>query len=795
MSNKLTQKSRIARSIVAAVLATLFAGSAACVLASATGLAASGAALYFAALLAAGLGVLGAASGGGAALAAGLFIGISALYAASHAAGLGAIRDVFAAWSGREADAVRVALGGRTLLAIGAFVMGVLFFALLNRREFVPMAILVLLAGLVACHAMSVTASLAATLPGLIAAAAAFALTGGVQRDLSAFRVLLPAALAVALALALSPANGITWPPLERAAERVRAVFEQYFNFTEERIAFAINQEGYDHAGEVGDSVVSMLGGPAEPHTDPVMRVETDAQVLLRGAIRTAYTGYSWVDAAPKNRYLYYDLTHASIRDRVFNPGFPGDKGALLTADVSVEMLDESTSTLFVPGRLEKFDMDLSTAVYYNTAGEMFLSREVRPGDQYSLRALQVLPGDALREAVEKGEGQNDDRWQEILSHHTQLPEGIEGGVYALTMQLTDGLDSPYDRAMAIMDYLRRETRYTLDTEYPPKGRDFVSYFLLDGKEGYCSYYASAMAVMGRIAGLPTRYVEGYLARPGEAVLTGENAHAWAEVYFRGVGWVPFDATGGATGRSGMPEDEPPGMNVAQDGEESAAPVGGDLGGGEPTPSAETIPGPEPTPSPEPDDEQDGGEQDGGEQDDAPEPEDGGQDDAPDPEPEEDDLPEPEAPEGKHRSWLGWLLGILLLAALIALAAQWVRTRLQKANPARLAGEAKTARQAGMIVYRANLTLLSHMGQTPVNGETPEAFAARMSGQFRNPEYAEFVRAVADSSYGRKALTRGDIENGLRAYVGFQGAMGRREKLRFALTRVFRGLGDFEQIP
>ena len=124
-----------------------------------------------------------------------------------------------------------------------------------------------------------------------------------------------------------------------------------------------------------------------------------------------------------------------------------------------------------------------------------------------------------------------------------------------------------------------------------------------------------------------------------------------------------------------------------------------------------------------------------------------------------------------------------------------MRTRLQKANPARLAGEAKTARQAGMIVYRANLTLLSHMGQTPVNGETPEAFAARMSGQFRNPEYAEFVRAVADSSYGRKALTRGDIENGLRAYVGFQGAMGRREKLRFALTRVFRGLGDFEQIP
>ena len=132
---------------------------------------------------------------------------------------------------------------------------------------------------------------------------------------------------------------------------------------------------------------------------------------------------------------------------------------------------------------------------------------------------------------------------------------------------------------------------------------------------------------------------------------------------------------------------------------------------------------------------------------------------------------------------------------LAALAARWVRGRLNRANPARLAGEAKTARQAGMIVYRANLTLLAHMGQTPMNGETPEAFAQRVSRQFRNPEYADFAHAVTGSSYGKKPLSRADIENGLRAYVGFQGAMGSREKLRYTLTRIFRGLGDFEQIP
>ena len=782
MSNQLTRKARVTRSIVAAVLAMLFAGSAASVLASATGAAVSGFAAYFAALLAAALGVLGAASGVGAALAAGLGVAVAGLYAATHAAGLGALRELFAAWSGQEADAARAALGGRTLMTCGAFVMGALFFGMLNRREFVSMAILILMAILVGCHAMSAGASLAASVPGLVAAAAAFALTGSVQREASALRVLIPAMLAVALGLTLAPPNGATWRPLEEAANRVRAVFEQYFDFTEERLAFAIHQEGYDHAGEVGGDVVAMLGGPADPHTDPVMRVETDAQVLLRGAIRTEYTGYSWVDAAPKNRYLYYDLTHASIRDRVFNPASPLARDAMIGTDVRVEMLGEGTSTLFVPGRLERFDMDLSTAVYYNTAGEMFLSRPVQAGDRYSLRALLAVPGDALREAVAKGESAKDDAWQDALNHHTRLPEGVEGGVYALTMELTGGLDNPYDRAVAIMDYLRREMRYTLDAEYPPQGRDFASWFLLDSKEGYCSCYATAMAVMGRIAGLPTRYVEGYLARPGEEVLTGENAHAWAEVYFRGVGWIPFDATGGATGRAGLAEDD--GLEGHENAEDPARPEAGGIDGPTPTPSPqpEGGQGDEPTPSPEPD----GGESQ----------------DEPTPEPDDGELPEDEAPpepqaEGKKsdRRWLWWALGILLLIALIALACLWVRRRLRRANPAVLAGEAKTIRQAALIVYRANLTALAHMGQTPVNGETPEAFAVRVSAQFRNPEYAAFARAVAGASYGKKPLIRADIENGLRAYVGFRAAMGRREKLRFALTRVFRGLGDFEAIP
>ena len=85
------------------------------------------------------------------------------------------------------------------------------------------------------------------------------------------------------------------------------------------------------------------------------------------------------------------------------------------------------------------------------------------------------------------------------------------------------------------------------------EGVDFVAHFL-ETREGYCTYYASAMAVLARCCGLPSRYVTGYgLARDGESAYyaaRGTSAHAWAEVYFHGVGWVPFDPLNGSAARA-----------------------------------------------------------------------------------------------------------------------------------------------------------------------------------------------------------------------------------------------------
>ena len=791
--NMTNNKTRIHRIAVAALLAAVFAGSGLTTVATAFG-AQAGTSIWLAAALTSAVCGLAAWSVTGAVFGTAVLAVTAGSWISARLSDLKAIPALFeAAQAGGEAMA-----SVQALLICAAAVFGALFFAMLYKRGGTSVAIVILAAMLMFSHGMSEEASIAAAVPGLIAAATAFALADSVQRDNFAARVLLPSTLAVVAALILMPAGRVTWRPMEDLATRVRSVFEQYFNFTHERIAFSIAEEGFNHGGEIDGQPVAMLGGPANPDPNPVMVVQSDAPILLRGAIRATYTGYSWVDTVPKSRYLYYDLTHRSVRERVFDLHFDSPEEAFQDVRASVELVDSGTSTLFVPGRMTDFDMDLSNAVYYNSSGEMFMARTAEPGDSYAVETRSPVFGEELEQAVLWGEAEDDGQYANIVDTHTRLPEGIEEGVYELVMEIAGQAQNPYERATAIADWLRKNMRYNLEVEYPPRGRDFVSWFLLESKQGYCSYFASAMAVMGRLAGLPTRYVEGYYARPGadgKATLTGMDAHAWAEVYFKGLGWIPFDATNGGPGSGGAPEaGDPEYGNGANDPEEQPeTTLSPEDDPSKPAEGVEDAQGqsglndnsqPEPTPTPEPE----------GHPFDEPQ-DDPGEDDAPD----DSDFPPDDAPDDQPDAARGgapWALLIaLLLLLLIALAAWWVRRRLWLSDPARLCRQVRRASLGAMIAYRANLTLLAHVGQYPQGGESPEAFAQRVSKELDNPDFDAFSRAVTLARYGGKPVKREEVERGLRAYRKFENGMRRTERARFIITRIFRGLGDFEQIP
>lgn len=779
----MNKNNRFVKVTIAVALSVLMAGSSAHVLLTAMGMPA-GPAIYLPALIAAVLCGIGGLSGVMAVTSAVAAVAMIGTAVSMNLDAVTALIRWVVSWvrTGAGTEAAEVAQAVPLVMVGISVLLGACMYLMTSRPGTTPIALILYFAILIGSYALCESMSFAMAVPGLIAALTAQALSCEVPRDAGAWRAMVPAGLVVVLALVLVPAQRVTWEPLERAAQNVRAVFEDYFRFTHERIPFTISTEGYNHAGDVNGELRTRLGGPAMPSEEPVMKVTADADVLLRGAIRRSYTGYSWEDPDAKARYLFYDFTRSRVRESVFSMH---DNEYFDPVSVQIEFLKSGTSSLFVPARLVSLSMDRQNALYYNSIGEVFLSRQVEAGDMYSLNGGVNGDGAALRRAVIDASRKNDGEYAKIQQENTQLPQTIEAGVYELVIELIRDCENDYDQAAAIEGWLRSNCVYSLTPDYPDYARDFVSQFVLDSRVGYCSYFASAMTVMCRIAGLPARYVEGYMARAGQdVVLTGEDAHAWTEVYFKGIGWVAFDASNGVGGGSDGNSDE---ENLDEP-EETQEP---DDGAVEPTPT------PEPTPesgdaTPPPDD--------GAQEESTPSPEPGAtptpEPDTATPTPEPADTPEqPEQQKKKDRVWLWVLLIILLILLLIALAALWVRARLAATDPIRLSAKARTAKMASLIMYRAILTLLAQMGQATMSGETPGAFARRVDEQLKNPEFVAFADAVAMSAYSRAGVTKQVVDSGRKAYRVFEKSMKRNEKLRFLATRLVKGLGEFESIP
>jgi transglutaminase-like putative cysteine protease len=128
-----------------------------------------------------------------------------------------------------------------------------------------------------------------------------------------------------------------------------------------------------------------------------------------------------------------------------------------------------------------------------------------------------------------------------------RLPARLSPRVRALASQWRNQHSEPGDVMQAALDYFHRENFvYTLKP--PLLGHDPVDEFLFDTRRGFCEHYASAFVTLMRAAGIPSRVVTGYLG--GELNPTGNylivrqsDAHAWAEVWMPGNGWVRVDPT------------------------------------------------------------------------------------------------------------------------------------------------------------------------------------------------------------------------------------------------------------
>jgi hypothetical protein len=143
---------------------------------------------------------------------------------------------------------------------------------------------------------------------------------------------------------------------------------------------------------------------------------------------------------------------------------------------------------------------------------------------------------------------------EKIRQRYLQLPP-LDPRISQLAQQATRDAPTAYDKAAAIETYLRTQFGYTLELPSPMPA-DPIAHFLFERRKGHCEYFASAMTVMLRSLGIPSRLVNGFL--PGEFndvgedyIVRGSDAHSWVEVYFGEYGWIEFDPTPPADARTG----------------------------------------------------------------------------------------------------------------------------------------------------------------------------------------------------------------------------------------------------
>ena len=171
-----------------------------------------------------------------------------------------------------------------------------------------------------------------------------------------------------------------------------------------------------------------------------------------------------------------------------------------------------------------------------------------------------------------------------VASRYLQVPLTLPSRVRQMARTLTQSTSDPYDKALAIQDYLHT-LKYNKDAKSPSRRGEETDSFLFIQKEGVCTDFATAMVVMLRTQGIPARLATGYLPGLHETgtdtyTIRGKDYHAWPEVYFPNYGWVQFEPTPRPEIAVDVPLTEPTGSSPdVIPPEEMLVPDGGGLVG------------------------------------------------------------------------------------------------------------------------------------------------------------------------------------------------------------------------
>ena len=302
------------------------------------------------------------------------------------------------------------------------------------------------------------------------------------------------------------------------------------------------NGPGSGNGQLVLSTLASLRGSLLRPTPATLFTVQvgsTDKPFYIRQAVDEKFTDTGW---QPYDSGGGFSVANGAYPidppDDIQTASVPAKQFA---ASFTIERLGGNTLPILANPtdlRMRDASWDSRTA----TAGGVSLRR----GVSYTETVQQLAPTVAqLRAAPAWTDGGN----RNLTARYLALPHQ-PAVVTQLAQQLTGNQPTAYDKARAISDYFTDGKNGFLYSVSGPGNSDSPNALVnfLKSKSGFCQQYAAAAAVLMRQAGLPSRVVLGYSHQEpnvdtGQFVVTTSDAHAWVEVYFSGIGWIPFDPT------------------------------------------------------------------------------------------------------------------------------------------------------------------------------------------------------------------------------------------------------------
>lgn len=323
---------------------------------------------------------------------------------------------------------------------------------------------------------------------------------------------------------------------------------------------FSLSFTGYTTENSLGGTLLSN-----DSLQLSVKGIQTKSPLYLAGSTYSEYTGKNWIknEDDETSWEKEYKRSYKDIQFALQESLSTQEEVSAFCNYGSLQIYYEGikTDSLFIAPITGNINLPSNKSLAAKQKNGLTLKRPEKKGFNYNISFLELdYSNENLQDLLNNpppADSTSQKRIQNIYHIYTQLPDSLPTRVKELSHSVTAGADTDYEKLKAIEVYLKNYS-YTKTPPPPPANQDFIDYFLFEENSGYCTYFATAMAVMARCEGIPTRYVEGFVTpktmkkNNTPIRITGYNAHAWPEAYISGFGWVAFEPTPGYNTSDGL---------------------------------------------------------------------------------------------------------------------------------------------------------------------------------------------------------------------------------------------------